>query len=158
MSLPTPPRNSSVKTVLAVKTRLATCHDTEASACLVRRSSDAVEAAAASSSRRTQRLTRERDFTSDTRALGHISTVEKMSATRMSNMIDRRLLNRARARGLVDERQMVVMLREWRMDARAAARALEEDLRTTLATITVDSRAEEEEQDGSEGGWDSWAQ
>ena len=56
---------------------------------------------------------------------------------------------------------MVVMLREWRMDARAAARALEEDLRTTLATITVDSRAEEEggqEQDGSEGGWDSWAQ
>ena len=120
-----------------------------------------MEAAAASSSRRTQRLTRERDFTSDTRALGHISTVEKMSATRMSNMIDRRLLNRARARGLVDERQMVVMLREWRMDARAAARALEEDPRTTLATITVDSRAEEEggqEQDGSEGGWDSWAQ
>ena len=67
--------------------------------------------------------------------LGYASTVETMSVTRVCALIDAAVMEAAHAAGLVDDGRVVAALREVRMDPRAAARAVEQDLRRRLRSV-----------------------
>ena len=74
-------------------------------------------------------------LTAQPTVLGYVSTVEAMSVTRMCALVDAHVMEAAKAAGMVDEGRMVAALREARMDPRAAARAVEDDLRRLLPSV-----------------------